>query len=112
MTNVKNLLNAKILVPAAGVLVLLIAGALVTTFYIRDTAKTYLLVSIQKPGGAAALSMTQATSPRVVTISLTTILTTPPHSDTTTPPGTGDASDPNLDNSAPTSHAIEPTKQE
>ncbi|KAK5980060.1 hypothetical protein GCK32_000161 [Trichostrongylus colubriformis] len=128
MQQIKSLLNPKIVIPVASVLVFLVAGTLVTIFYIRNpTVATSLFTNdlestttsnegdhrateAPKPGGAATNSM--MTSARVVIQSLTTVLSTPSHLETSTVSTAGGVSDPMLDNSANTVHAIESTKRE
>ncbi|KAK6012305.1 hypothetical protein OSTOST_22549 [Ostertagia ostertagi] len=127
MPQLKNLLNAKVVIPVAGVLVLLIAATLVTIFYIRNPTVAdgifagesstapyegeHHSTDASKSGGVASHAMAGSTSAPVLTQTLTTILATSPTSETTTASISGEASDPNLDSSS-TMHAIEPTKRE
>ncbi|XGW35581.1 hypothetical protein V3C99_019081 [Haemonchus contortus] len=124
MPELKSLLNPKVAIVVAGVVVFLVAGTLVTIFYIRnptvadglfnhnaETSTTSPEGDHHKLGASMAPSVTASTSAHAN--GLTTVVhLTPSHSEITTAPSTEGGPDSNLDSSASTVHAIEPTKRE
>ncbi|XGW35580.1 hypothetical protein V3C99_019081 [Haemonchus contortus] len=129
MPELKSLLNPKVAIVVAGVVVFLVAGTLVTIFYIRnptvadglfnhnaETSTTspegdHHVGEAAKLGASMAPSVTASTSAHAN--GLTTVVhLTPSHSEITTAPSTEGGPDSNLDSSASTVHAIEPTKRE